>query len=274
MHLLISTQFLHQYFKDKDYLEITFLNVEQGDAMLIKTPNNKYGVVDGGPGDYLLYELEQAIPSRVKTLEFLIISHADNDHIQGFTHLFDRFTIKNIFIHKSAKTTPSFNLLKDFIKDKNITNIQVFDNNDFYIEDSIFIDVLWPEQTSNPYHIDDTNDSSIAFTLSYKNINLFTAGDLSKDIEESLIENILVPINILKASHHGSNTSSSEKFIKSINPEIAIISAGENNRYGHPHHEVMETLQKYTKNIYSTSKNGRIKIRIEPQGTLEINTQY
>ncbi len=241
--------------------EIQLLNIGQGDSILIKTPENKFGLIDAGIGNKVLRELDETLPQYFKEFEFIVITHPDADHAEGFIEVLKRFKVKNVFIEKVNKASKIYDEIKSLIKEKNITNYSIHDLNDFKINE-VYFDVVWPFKETNTYtDIKEPNDTSIGLVINYKNFNMFTAGDLSYNFEEAALNKTNYDVDILKVSHHGSLTSTSDKFLKLISPEVAVISVGENNRYGHPKKEILERLNNNNiKDVFRTDLSGRVSL--------------
>jgi len=241
-----------------DELQVIFLDIGQGDAMLIKTPQNNYGLIDSGPNNNIINALGKYIPSYVSTLDFVILTHPDKDHVEGFIELSKRFKINNLFINKIYKDNGLVTSLKESLEVNRIKQLSLFSVNDFTY-DGLNFEIIWPNNNRDLKFLD-SNDTSISLLIEYKNLGILTLGDISDTFEESLLEKLKdKDIDILKVSHHGSKTSSSEKFIASIKPKISIISASKDNNYGHPAESVVETLSKSGSLIYKTYENGSIK---------------
>lgn len=241
-------------------LEIIFLDVGQGDSILIRTPSNSYGLIDAGRGTNILLPLGNYMPNNVRNLEFVILTHPDADHIEGFLQLAKRYTISNLFINKTFKESLLLNEILLLVKEKSIKNFSLYAGNDFKI-DSLNFDILWPIGISTLLEENNTNESSIALLLKYRNFELYTAGDLGKSNElASLVGNINIKADVLKVGHHGSSTSSDETFITRLDPEVAVIQVGENNPYGHPTNETLKLIEEKEIKIYRTDKAGSIKI--------------
>lgn len=242
-------------------LQVFFLDVEQGDATLIVTPSGHAGLVDVGSNNFVISAMS-SLPARIKSIDFVILTHPDADHIEGYLELQKRFDIQNIFINKTFKE----NALIDQISESLSPNSNVFglhEFNDFRIDD-VYFDILWPEKDFLFGEIEDSNDLSISLLLTYGEFSLFLGGDLSKEYEDQIvIENNISDVDVLQVGHHGSNTSTSELFLEQIKPKVAVISAGKENRFGHPHKEVLDNLSVVNSKILRTDKSGTIFIKTD-----------
>jgi competence protein ComEC len=242
-----------------DKFEINFLNAGQGDSILIKTPRNHLILIDTGKEDVALSNLEKVIPYS-KFIDVIIITHSDADHFENLTKLINSYDIGTIFINYTKKHNDLILQLKKQLKKENVYGLKF--TNDFYI-DNVFFDIYWPssywaELTQNLT----SNNTSISILIKYKNFKIFTAGDLEKQYE-NLLSSKIGKIDILKISHHGSNTSTSRFFVEKTKPKFSIISAGLNNQYQHPHHETIKNISSANSYVVETSKVGNIKFTIE-----------
>lgn len=239
-------------------LEIYILNIGQGDAILIKTPLNNYILIDGGKDKSVLGELSELFPYWAKSIDVVIATHPDLDHIGGIYEVSKNYDIDHFFINRVIKESNAFDNLK--LQAGNTLNYQVNYQNDFEIDGVIF-DIIWPKDLNTLSSLENINDTSISMKISYKNFTFLTMGDLNDEFEIKALENCKCKdIDILKVSHHGSKTSTPEELLEITQPKISVISAGLNNSYGHPHKDILERIRKFNSAIYRTDLDGRIKI--------------
>ena len=185
----------------------------------------------------------------VKRIDYMFISHGDVDHIGNSIEYIKKIKIDNIYINKYKKTKLEKELCKYKCKKLGDEDIIKINDINFY--------VLNPN-----YDMLDENDNSLVINFSIKNKNVLFMGDSSKKVEDRIINDYDIgKVDILKIGHHGSNTSSSYKFINEINPRYSVISVGKNNRYGHPNKEVLENLN--NSKIYRTDLDGSIMFKIK-----------
>jgi competence protein ComEC len=257
LNLVITFEFF-QFRTGK--LEIYILDIGQGDSILIKTPENRWGLIDGGPDSAVLIEVDEVISPFTDTLEFMIFTHGDDDHIDGLNDLMRRYSVNYAFIHKVNKSTETYQESKNLILEKEIKNFGLFDANDFEV-DGVEFNILWPEDGSVPYSAENVNNTSISVEIIYKDFEFIGMGDLEEKEELEAIKNVKsVSVDFLKVSHHGSNTSTSDELLSLMKPKVALISAAEDNKFGHPTKRVLELLEKFNIVIFRTDTNGRIKV--------------
>lgn len=239
-------------------LEVHFLAVGQGDAILIKGPSGGKILLDAGPDNKVIDELSSILPFYDRTIDLLIASHPDLDHIGGFSEIIERFFI-GAFIDPGieAETTAWFHLNKVLNKNS-IERITACRGMKIYLGDAE-IDILFPDRDVSNV---DPNDGSIVAKLSYGQTAYLFMGDASQRIEKYLIflDGKSLQANVLKVGHHGSKTSTSAEFTALVNPDYVVIQAGLNNRYGHPHDEVISILEKLGIKTLETAKLGTINI--------------
>lgn len=235
-------------FRTREFLTVVFLDVGQGDSIFIEAPNGFQIIVDGGPNSDVVRSLSKVIPYYDRSIDLLIASHSDSDHIAGFVDLMERFRIttyaQNFVEDEDALNSHIF----DLIEEKKIDQVFLKSGDKIAIDpiENIYLEVLWPPEN----HLEsENNDNSLIIRLVYNDISFLLTGDASIYIEENLISILKKKIlaEVLKVGHHGSKTSTAPNFVKMVDPEYAVISAGKDNRFGHPHEEVIEILLAYKK---------------------------
>ncbi len=244
-------------------VEVTFFDVGQGDASMIKVGKDKELLIDAGPNRKISEELGKYLIPTDNEIEAVIISHMHADHISGLNYLIKERKINEIFISDPDYSAPDAVELISNIKKFNIkvTKIERGTHIDFY---GVNINTLWPE---SGYLSNDLNNNSVIFTANFGGCNYFFPGDASAEIQEGVINNI-EKINILKVSHHGSKTGTSENIIKNLNPDYIIISVGKNNQYRHPSKFTTNLLLPYK--TFRTDINGTIKFGCDGKNNLLI----
>lgn len=244
--------------------EVVMFEVGEADCHLIKYPYNKNTIlIDTGKNEYKIKN--EVIPYLksigIKKIDYLIITHGDEDHIGGSITLINNFQVKNVILNKGTFTDIEKELIKNLNKKKipyqiNINKISLSNHTIYLLNNTKY---------------NNENDNSIITYFTYQKYKFLYMGDASITTEDNLLENYnLNNISILKVGHHGSNTSSSKDFISQINPSISLISVGENNIYHHPNKEVTNNLSK--SRIYRTDINNMVKLTINSKGILKVTT--
>jgi competence protein ComEC len=243
----------------KPELKIIFLDVGQGDAILIEKGSNQI-LIDGGPSEQILLEkLGKYIPFWDREIETVIATHPDQDHIQGLLAVIKNYQVDNL-IETSVKSESQLDKkFEELVQQKNIAKISG-ENGVTIRLDGAELDVISPDGETPDAVVKDTNSYSIVTRLVFgKNSFLFT-GDLPDSEEHKLIgRSADLKSSVLKVSHHGSKYASSEDFLEKVQPEMAVISVGKNNRFGHPAPEALERLKKNRINILRTDEKGDIE---------------
>lgn len=244
--------------------EVVMFEVGEADCHLIKYPYNKNTIlIDTGKNEYKIKN--EVIPYLksigIKKIDYLIITHGDEDHIGGSITLINNFQVKNVILNKGTFTDLEKELIKNLNKKKipyqiNISKINLSNHTIYLLNNTKY---------------NNENDNSIITYFTYQKYKFLYMGDASITTEDNLLENYnLNNISILKVGHHGSNTSSSKDFISQINPSISLISVGENNIYHHPNKEVINNL--FKSRIYRTDINNMVKLTINSKGILKVTT--
>ena len=245
---------------------ITFINVGQGDGILIHGDNGTKVMVDGGSTSEKQVAKNCIVPylkaEGIGTIDYSIITHTDKDHISGILEILEnnnsnRIRIKNLVMPDINMKDDTYNELIEKAKLKKI-NVLYIKKGDTLSLGKTIIKCIYPETTTTA---SDKNDYCTVLSVKNKTSKILLTGDISKEIEEKIKDDIEENYTVLKVAHHGSNYSSSEKFLKKVNPKYSIISVGKNNSYGHPGNETMERLRKQGGVIYRTDEKGGITIR-------------
>ena len=264
--LNLSLYFLYINKEDQNILTVAFLDVGQGDAIYIETPNGTQALIDSGLNGAVLRELGGMMSFFDRSIDFVIGTHDDLDHIGGMVDVLNGYKISvinsNIISDMNSKAISSE--IKSYLESNLAIQKVYLDKGDRIVldkENNVFIDILWPNHES--IEIKSSNDQSVVARLVYGETSFLFTGDISKETEDK-ISNIYgknIKSDVLKVAHHGSDTSTSNKFLEDVSPEYAVIQVGENNRYGHPHEEVINTLGKFDIEILQTKNRGTIIAR-------------
>lgn len=260
--LIFVLFFLVLFLKNQSINQIHFLNIPLGDAIFIQTEENKNILIDTGSNDALFGELGKFLSPLNQSIDILVLTHADQDHIGAAVSLIKRFNVKEIWWTGAESSTPVFTTLKKELLAKKIPYRILFSQKDFLIENNILFDTLYPIENISflPEH---GNNESLVFKLSLYGKSILFTGDLEDLGEKELLasgENLQA--DILKVAHHGSKTSSSEDFIDAVHPKIAIAQAALENPFGHPHKEVVERFLQNTIEFLQTGKTGTLSFCI------------
>tara|TARA_B100000508_G_scaffold60333_1_gene47402 strand:- start:417603 stop:418442 length:840 start_codon:yes stop_codon:yes gene_type:complete len=242
---------LFEIFEEK-YLLVAFLDVGQGDAIYIQAPNGNDILIDGGAGNDVLRELPSIMDLSDKEIDVVIGTHPDKDHIGGLIPVFDRYVVKNFLDPGVGNDTLIYKeLMKRVEKESNY--VVARKGMKIYLDKDVIAEVLFPDRDIQG----DTNNTSVILKVSYGETDILLTGDASKGVERYLLKQNLES-EILKVGHHGSKTSSDPLFLKEVSPLYAIISAGAENRYGHPHASVLSALGQTDAEVLEIAEEGTI----------------
>ncbi len=236
-----------------------FLNVGQGDAVYLKTPENHQVLIDAGPGGTIGKELSDVMPFFDRSIDMIISTHPDKDHIGGFSEILDKYEVENVLITGVNKKSDVYDEFLDKILLEKSDVLFAESEMDFKFGE-VLIDVIYPFNQIFGESPKKSNDSAIATRVVYKDKVVLLTADLEEKVEKILVEKYTnLKTDIFKAGHHGSKTSSSEIFLGEVDPEVVVIQSGKNNGYGHPHKEVLERLQNLGIGIRRNDLEGTIE---------------
>lgn len=235
-------------------MQVHFIDVGQGDSILIESPSGKTMLIDGGvkgAGQQIVSYLKEL---GINKLDIVVATHPDADHIGGLIPVLDNMTIEQFYDSGKVHTSQTFEEMLTRIDEKNIPYQVPKIGDDIEFDKDVNVKVL----NAND-QVTDNNDASIVLKMTYGNVSFLLTGDAGVALEKEMLQ-YDVKATVLKAGHHGSNTSSSEEFIQAVKPEVTILSYGEDNKYGHPHAEIVDRLQAIGSKIYATADLGTITV--------------
>ena len=232
-------------------LYINFIDVGQGDSTLITTQFNKKILIDGGGSEFgSTFDvgektlLPYLLKKKIHKLDYVIISHFDSDHVGGILTILEELNVKQVLIPKQVEYSENYNKFLDIIKKRNIKVKIVGEGNTINIDKNTYLDILWPEEKQITDNV--LNNNSLIVRLCYKNFKMLFTGDIEEIAEQKLLQKYekteKLTADILKVAHHGSKSSSIAEFLEKVNPRIALIGVGKNNKFGHPNAGVLDRL--------------------------------
>ena len=245
------------YLQDRDYLTVAFLDIGQGDAIFIEAPNGSQVLIDGGPNQKVLSELSKVMPFYDRSIDVVIATHPDADHIGGLPEVLARYDIEYVFDSASASDTGVYKEWTSSVEKENARYTHVFRGTRILLGENARLDILYPF----PGQIsEDANNMSVVAKLIYGKTCFILTGDLERVGEFKLLGDD-ISCEVLKIGHHGSKTSTSDAFLAAIAPKFAVIQSGEDNKYGHPNGIVLNKLQAADIAALRNDELGLIKIR-------------
>lgn len=236
-------------------LTIDFIDVGQGDAILINSPKGLTMLIDAGDNSEEDYMVQYLQDKGIRRLDYVIGTHPHADHIGGLDKVILNFDIGEIYMPKVSHTTKTFEDVLLAVKEKGYKVKTAKAGVNLDLGEGVKTQMIAP--VSDTYS--NINDYSAVIRLSYGEISFLFTGDAEKTSEYEMVDgNYPVKATVLKVGHHGSVTSTTDEFLKAVNPTFGVISSEKDNSYGHPHKEVVEKLEDANVTIYNTQKDGTI----------------
>ena len=238
-------------------LTVAFIDVGQGDAIYIESPTGNQVLVDGGKNSAVLRGLGELISATDHSLDVVIATHPDMDHIGGLPEIFKRFEVGQFFESGVRDDGADQKALDDSVRNEGLIPGHGYPGTRLAIGGGAYIEFLFPESDAALF---ESNTGSIVVRAVYGDTAFMLTGDSPAAVEQHLARRYgpTLSSDVLKVGHHGSKTSSSEMFLSAVSPQYAVISAGCNNSYGHPHTEVLERLRTFKTAILETCKEGTV----------------
>src|SRR3989304_9783018 len=248
-------------------LRLVACDVGQGDGLLVISPGGRQVVVDGGPGSKIVDCLGQKMPFWDRTIEMVVLTHPQKDHMEGLLSVLSRYKVKMIATTGVENETELFKAWQTAIKAEG-AKIYVPKAGDRLVLDSVrgqtsSMDVLWPTKDKLELWklagLSELNKSSVVLRLQMDGVCAYLTGDIPKEILEGLIDG---KCQVLQILHHGSKTGTNQEILDSVKPAVAIIQVGKNS-FGHPHKEVLDLLASKRVKIYRNDINGIIEVKTD-----------
>ncbi|MDX1535570.1 MAG: ComEC/Rec2 family competence protein [Candidatus Spechtbacterales bacterium] len=238
-------------------LEVHYLDVGQGDAIFIQTPEHYQIIIDGGAQNSLaLRGVSKIVPFYDRSIDLVIATHLDADHIGGLLLILEEFDVQAVLVSQDVANSPLSERFFEIIDEQEIKLIKIVVGDKLVFDNGIELNFISPMLD---YEYFSDNDSSIVAKLVYKNDSFLFTGDIEKRSEIMLAQNVDISAEVLKVAHHGSKTSSNDYFLDRVNPKLAVIQVGENS-YGHPHASVLKRFKNRGIEILRNDQNGVISI--------------
>jgi competence protein ComEC len=231
-------------------------------AILIQTPSGQQVLVDGGPDpDKICLELGEELPFWDKSLDLVLLTHAEDDHILGLLEVLSRYKVKQVMEPGFENDNVAYQEWLRLIDEKNITRTVARAGQQIELGDGIRMEVLHPQEEFVGGSDEDVNNNSVVLRLVWKEISFLLTGDIGDEAERQMLyQGAELDSTVLKVAHHGSAGSTSQHFLAAVDPQVAVICVGTDNPFGHPSPEVMERLEKQVTadSVYLTSE-GTVK---------------
>jgi len=240
-------------------LHVYFLDVGQGDAILVRAPDGRQILVDGGPSPTaLLSELGAVLPFWDRSLDLVVLTHPDSDHITGLISLLDRYRVAQVLDVPQSDTASEAAPWRERLAKAGIRRTMAQRGMKLPVGDVSFT-VLNPRSPLLTGTTSDSNNNAIVLRLDYGSVSLLLTGDAEQEAEaDMLTAGLPLRADVLKVGHHGSNGSTSAPFLAAVAPGLAVIQVGADNTFGHPHPALLERLKGIE--VLRTDQHGRIEV--------------
>lgn len=236
-------------------LRVWFFDIGQGDATLIITPDGHQILIDGGPDRAVLAKLGEVMPPWDRTLDAVVATHPDADHIGGLAAVLERYEVSRVVWNGDDKDTAVAAAFDAAREAESGAALEIGRRGRALAFGDVTLTELWP--TPEALVDEDTNVASIVYRLDYGDTSVLLMGDATEAVEQQVVSSA-GDVDVLKAGHHGSATSSSYSFVQAVSPETAIVSCGLDNRYGHPHRAVVDRFLGLGARILRTDLDGDV----------------
>ena len=243
--------------KENKYLTVAFLDVGQGDAIYIETFDGVQLLIDGGANSAVLQELSKSMPTLDRSLDVVLSTHSDKDHVGGLVDVLERYQIDQVILTENSNDTAVAKAFSAAVEAENTTSLMARAGQEISLGASTTLLIYSPATNPEAW---ESNAASIVTQLRFGETEFMLTGDAGLEIEEYLAKNYgnLLESEVLKLGHHGSRTSTADLFLDNVTPLYAVVSAGKDNSYGHPHSEVIDKLTKRDIDILSTAELGTV----------------
>src|SRR3989338_2179543 len=242
-------------------LEIDFLDVGQGDAILIKTPAGQNILVDGGPDKTVIKRLSQNLPWWDKRIDLMVLTHPHDDHVTGLNDVLKRYQVKKVLYTGATHNAPNYLVWLRLVRDKKVPLTIIDKEQTIDLGQGVRLEILYPNQSLAGQTLADLNQSSIVARLAYGRNKFLLTGDAGEEAEKKLIDSGAdLKADVLKVGHHGSEYSTTLGFLEKIKPALAVIEVGRDNQFRHPNLRIIKRLERGGARIYRTDENGTIHL--------------
>lgn len=244
--------------QNRETTKLYFFDVGQGSGQLIRTKEGVDIVIDGGPSDMFVRQVQEVMPLHDRYIDIVIITHAHYDHITGLVRLLEIYDVGAVYVSTTEHESVTFQKVLDMVDEKVVHGPLIFT-----IDEDTFLEIVYPRKSVS--QVTNLNNTSLISRFVDEEVSILFPGDAEGEVEQELVAQAVdIKANILVAPHHGSKTSSMPEFISKVQPEMIIIPVGENNKYGHPHAVTLTTYK--TLNIpYLLTSQGTITMTIQDE---------
>lgn len=245
---------------EQGVLEVCFLNVGQGDSILINNHNGKQLLIDGGPGAKIKDEIGDCQPFYDRTIEVVLLTHPHYDHVSGLRWILENYRVDQVYFSGLEYNTNTYQEFEDTTGANSVPMSKIVAGDKLALGDKVRLEILYPQAALKLKSLKNANNTSIVAKLYYADSSFLFTGDIEKDLQEQILKQKggLLEADVLKVPHQGSSDAACPSFYKRVSPFVSVISVGADNPYGHPDREALNLL-KYS-SVLRTDKHGTIQI--------------
>jgi competence protein ComEC len=266
--ILIITPIFYLISETDKNLEVYFLDVGQGDSILIKTPYGQNILVDGGPDDTVLKRLGKEMSPLDKKIDLMILTHPHADHLTGLIDVIKNYKVEKILYTGVVHIAPQFLEWLKTVKDHRQSGasekipLTIIDRpQTIDLGEKCELQIMYPFKSFAGESVSNLNNSSIVFKLVYNQTSFLFMGDAEKEVEDELVKSgIPLGADVLKIGHHGSSDATSEEFLNEVKPKFAVIEVGRGNDFGHPSGRIIKRLERFGAKIFRTDLDGTVHL--------------
>ena len=245
------------YSQNSQEFKVAFLDVGQGDAILVSQGNYQMLIDGGRDGKLLLNKLGKYVPFWDRNIEVMLATHPDQDHIAGLINVLNSYNVKTVIKTGDQSNTQTYKRFQDDIVGEKAENIEAKKGTIIKFPSGAEAKIIYPFSEIGDIQDSQSNSGSIVVKINYGENSFLLTGDFPKDKESEILDSD-ISSKVLKVAHHGSKYSTSSEFLKKVNPTDAVISVGKDNSYGHPNEEVLILLKEKNINVLRTDERGDI----------------
>ena len=237
--------------------QVSFLDIGQGDAIYIRTPDDYHAMIDSGPSMNVLERLAEVMPRYSRTLDLLVITHPHADHVNGFVEILKRYEVKRLMFIGTPSYNPYYQKILTLVDDVEIIYARA--DKDIKLGSYVYLDIIWPFKWRIGDEFENKNNASIAMRVVGPGGSFMLTGDAEHEEEAEMLESGFdLSAEVYKAGHHGSKTASGDEFLDKIGASIVVIQSGKGNDFGHPHKEALENYFERGMTVRRNDKEGRV----------------
>jgi competence protein ComEC len=248
-------------------LEVDILDIGQGDSILIQTPQHHTILIDGGPDEAVIDQLDQVLPFWQRQIDIIIPTHPQADHVTGLAAVLQRFNVNRLLYTPANTNIDSYKSILKQVEQQNIPKEYFLRGDSIKTDDNIYISSLWPTSNSAWQNVKDLNDVAQVCLLKFGYFRALFTADAGANIDRQLSSfGDNQPVDLLKVAHHGSANGMDTHYLQQLHPYLSAISVGADNTYGHPAPSTLKQLQDVGSQIWRTDQDGRITVLINNAG--------